>query len=150
MIQVGQIQILRRRVYPQDPLRPNGPEVIVKPGRYPLFRDSSATFWVMRGRLNAGGVQDLGGGMFSVRPGDWPSEVEVECSSKRFGPEAWADLLPSPAFTAGAAAQRLRVLLCQECPRCKRSLTPEGGLWPAHRMTARRSPMCPMSGEAAA
>lgn len=109
--QIGHIEILRTRVYPQDPANPNGPEVIVKPGRYPLYRDGVDTFWLMHGRINAPAVdvQSLGGGMFAVHRGDQPSKVKAEFSSRRFAPAEWADLLASPEFTEGDAAQRLRV-----------------------------------------
>jgi hypothetical protein len=34
------------------------------------------------------------------------------------------------------------------CPRCKRPLVLVDGRWPAHQITARRSPFCVMSGKA--
>src|SRR5688572_21662731 len=106
---IGHVEILRIRVYAQDPEQPNGPEVIVPPGRYPLYRDGADVFWRMRGRINKPAVVAMAGGMLAVRNGDWPSGPVVEFSSKRFGPDEWADLLASPEFTEGDEAQRVRV-----------------------------------------
>ena len=115
MNQIGHVEILRTRVYPQDPMRPEGPEVIVKPGKYPLYRDGADMFWLMHGKVNApvADLQALGNGMFAVRSGDQPSKVKAECSSPRFSPEAWADLLASPEFTEGHESQRLRVSILE-------------------------------------
>ncbi len=115
MKQIGHGEILKLRVYPQDPANPAGPEVIVKPGKYPLYRDGADTFWLMHGRVNApvADIQALGGGTFAVRQGDQPTKVKAEFPSKRFGSDAWADLLASPEFTEGDEAQRLRVSILE-------------------------------------
>lgn len=113
MNQIGQIEILRTRIYALDPesTDPNRQEVIVEPGSYPIYRDGVSTFWMMRGKLNQRGIFPMGDGMFGMRVGDFASDVEVQFPSKRFGPDEWANLLTGPEFAEGNPEQRLRVML---------------------------------------
>jgi hypothetical protein len=108
---IGHVEILRARIYPLDAecRCDTGSTVVVEPGKYPLYRDGAATFWVMRGRLNRRGIWRMGDGMFGMSQNDQPSGIEVEFPSRRFGPDEWADLLASPEFTEGNKAQRIRV-----------------------------------------
>jgi len=112
---IGTVDILKRRIYPldaesRDQLRS---EVVVEPGSYELYRDGLATFWLMRGKLNRRGTWRLGDGMFSLHPGDEPSDVEVVFPSRRFGPDEWAELIAGVEFTDGPR-QRLRLHLLTE------------------------------------
>jgi hypothetical protein len=113
---IGTVEILRQRIYPLDAQAHDSTRstVIVEPGVYDLFSDGLTTFWMMRGQLNERGPWRLGDGMFSMRGGDMPSEIEVVFPSQRFGPDEWAELLAEPTFTEGHADQRIRVTLTDE------------------------------------
>lgn len=120
MNRIGQIEILRLRVYSLDAEChcPAASSVVVEPGQYPLYSDGLSTFWVMSGKLNMRGPWRMGDGMFGMRGADFPSEIEVTFPSRRFGPDEWADLLATPEFTDGDEVQRIRVTL---------TATPGGG-----------------------
>jgi hypothetical protein len=113
MNRIGTVEILRQRVYPIDAHSRDemGQTVIVEPGTFDLYSDGLTRFWLMRGRINRRGFERLGDGLFLLHQGDVPSDVEVEFSSKRFGPDEWANLLTEPGFTEGHVEQRLRVTL---------------------------------------
>lgn len=113
MNRIGTVEILRQRIYNLDAESHDemATTVIVEPGVYDLYSDGMATFWMMRGHINRRGVERLGDGLFAMRSGDTPSDIEVVFPSKRFGPNEWADLLAEPSFTEGHAEQRLRVTL---------------------------------------
>lgn len=111
--QIGEIEILARRVYRLDAeaTDPHATTVVVEPGRYPIYRDGFSTFWSMQGNLNRSGFWRMGDGMFGVHAGDEPSDIEVTFPSKRFGEDEWAELLAGPEFAEGQSTQRLRVHL---------------------------------------
>ncbi len=109
----GTVEILRDRVYPFNPDDPagEGAMVTVSPGAYPLHFDGTAYWWSMTGRVtDPGGFKSLGDGVFILKSDD-PSGPEVSFTSKRFIPEAFADLLAEDGFTEGHPEQRLRVVL---------------------------------------
>ena len=110
---IGSIEILRHRVYPLDAETSDHPrhtEVVVEPGTYDLFTDGSDRFWMMRGRLNERGMsKEIGKGLFSMKIGDAPSDIEVVFPSKRMSPPAWTALLADPGF-----AERFRVTIDDE------------------------------------
>lgn len=112
---IGTVEILKVRIYPLDAESddPHGSEVVVEPGRYELYRDGWAIFWVMRGMLDRRGIRRMGDGMFVMQASDSPSDVEVVFPSRRFGPDEWAKLLTSPEFVPGDT-QRLRVHLNED------------------------------------
>jgi len=111
---IGTIEILRVRVYPLDfeATNPTRSEVVVEPGVYDLFSDGMTTYWMMRGRLN-NRIERMGDGLFGMRNGDGPSDIEVVFPSQRFGPDEWRDLLAEPMFTEGDPEQRMRVTLVE-------------------------------------
>ena len=112
---IGTVEILRTRVYPLDFEATNATrsEVVVEPGVYDLFRDGFTTYWMMRGRLNTR-HERMGDGMFGMRDGDRPSDIEVVFPSRRFGPDEWRDLLAEPAFIEGDPEQRMRVTVVED------------------------------------
>lgn len=109
MNKIGTVEILKPRVYPLD-AESSEPQswVWVEPGRFDLYREGLATFWMMRGKLNRQGLFREGDGLFAAYGGDSPTEIEVVFPSRRFGPYEWAELLASPQFNEGEA-QRLCV-----------------------------------------
>ena len=110
---IGTVEIIRPRVYALDAEadpRSNHSTVLVEPGRYDLFADGMATWWMMRGRLCQRGIWRMGDGMFAMNASDEPSDIEVVFPSRRFGPDEWAELIATPEFADGSA-QRLRVSL---------------------------------------
>lgn len=96
-VQIGTVEITRLRIYPIDPLaRGEGlrTEVVVQPGRYPVFcRDRMTWYWQMTGTIN-GRNERLGDGMFIMRGGgDQATPDEVVFYSPRFGEDEWAAML---------------------------------------------------------
>jgi hypothetical protein len=110
---IGAVEILRQRIYPLDAESHDKfySTVIVEPGMYDLYSNGMTTYWLMRGRINLRGFERLGDGLFGMRLGDEPSDIEVVFPSRRFGPDEWAALIAEPNFTEGHADQRMRVTL---------------------------------------
>lgn len=110
---VGSVEILVDRVYPLDPeCRCDGRATVYVPaGRYPLYRDFDAYYWVMSGAINARGLTKIGDGMFAASYGDSPTGPEISVCSKRFGVEDFADFLATDPACVEGSGQRLRFTL---------------------------------------
>ena len=112
MSHIGQLEILRLRVYPLDAEShdPTRSTVVVQPGTYEVHSDGLSTYWMLHGALNRRGPWRMGDGMFSMQGNDEPSEIQVVFPSRRFGTDEWAELITGPEFAEGPD-QRLRLSL---------------------------------------
>jgi len=113
MEQIGEVEILRTRVYPLDAAlrdEPHATTVVVEPGSFPLYQDGISRFWLMSGRVNVGRMHRLGDGIFALSGNDQPSDVVVTFPSRVFGPDEWAEFVAEPACSEGSHEQRLRIV----------------------------------------
>lgn len=110
MKKIGTIEILADRTYPLDPYSANPEsEAVVSPGKCDLYKINDSIFWLMMGKLNVGGMQPLGDGLFTVKAWDELSDIDVKIPSRFYGPDEWAELLAHPICTEDHPSQRLRV-----------------------------------------
>jgi hypothetical protein len=84
--------------------------VFVEPNLYPVFNDGFATFWLLVGHINRRSLR-LGDGLAEIRGSDEPSDIPVTFTSKRFGPQEFADFLKEGVCTEGSPEYRLKFRL---------------------------------------
>lgn len=107
--QIGLVEVLTLRIY----TRPDGSEVAVEPGTYPILQKADQTiYWTMTGHLNDRNrtrpIQGMEGAFF-LYPGDHITDVEATVDSKPFTPDEFWDFMSSDPLIVDGPDQRLRI-----------------------------------------
>lgn len=111
----GTVEVLAERVYPINPAAsvedPTVATAIVRPGRYPAYRDGEVIYFVFTGQVNERGTSHpVGEDLFLLTTHDTPGDQRVRFPSRRFTPADLAELRAHPIGTEGPG-QRLRLHL---------------------------------------
>ena len=119
MTRIGTIEITRLRIYPITPGNNNinRPEIVVQPGRYPLYREGDEIYWVMTGErnINPPVIPVSVNNLFFVALGQDAGDGNIiTAESDRFSLTAFKDLLYDPVCRPGHPNHRLNVTIDDE------------------------------------
>lgn len=116
---IGTIEITRLRVYPITPGDNSvcRPEIVVQPGRYPLYREDDEIYWVMTGERNTNPlvIPASVNNLFFVTSGPDAGDGDfITAESDRFSLAAFRDLLYDPVCRPGHQNHRLNITIDDE------------------------------------
>lgn len=114
MKQIGSVEILRLRIYPEVPGDPDSASVAIQPGIFPLMRAGDRIWWPMRGVVSTRAdvsTERIGDGLFLMTPAhDQLSDNERSITTRTWTPAEFAEFLTEWGCVEGPE-QRLRIRL---------------------------------------